>query len=442
MDRDAAPKESSVEVVPPFGWLLVRKVGFVGLGLVAGAAVLGLVATAIGSPPWVIHTARLFLVFAGAITVGAAVSMRPDLWQTWAIGAGAGLLAMAGTPAHWDSFRLLFGAIAAVAGAWTLALLAPSRYRLPVLSVGLVFHFSGIFFATTTPPPTPWVSEQAFGRVYTPYLQFVYMRNAYHFYSPEPGPASVIICLLKTETGTDAQGRKQYKTQWYVLPKRPADVKDPLGLTYYRRLSITEQLARVTPGLLQSSNAAEKNELLTRRRAVSRFIPLAPGEEQFTQYRLPEPSVSRFVLPSYASHIILENTDTATAGKTTVKIYRVEHRTMSVEEFANTRDQTDTITSPYHPSTYRPFFLGEFGFVADPDKPGAVRIELLNPQEPMLYWLIPIVPRLEPVPLGNNHRREFIDYMSIHALDTLNLNDKDVDDPQYRDRVFDWNQLR
>ena len=49
----------------------------------------------------------------GAITVGAAVSMRPDLWQAWAIGTGAALLAIVGTPAHWDSFRLLFGAMAA-----------------------------------------------------------------------------------------------------------------------------------------------------------------------------------------------------------------------------------------------------------------------------------------------------------------------------------------
>ena len=44
---------------------------------------------------------------------------------------------------------------------------------------------------------------QAFNRVYNPYLQFIYQRNAYHFYSPDPGPASVLVFLLKTETGTD-----------------------------------------------------------------------------------------------------------------------------------------------------------------------------------------------------------------------------------------------
>ncbi|MBP3957124.1 hypothetical protein J8F10_17810 [Gemmata sp. G18] len=442
MDRDAAPAESVAAVVPPFEWSFVRKVGIVGSGLVAGAAVLGLVATAMGSPPWVIHTARLFLVFGGAITTGAAVSMRPDLWQAWALGAVTGALAVAGTPAHWDSFRLLFGVCGAVAAAWAVALLVSVRYRLYALSAVMVFHFAGIFFATTSPPSTPWVTEQAFIRVYNPYLQFLYLRNAYHFYSPEPGPASVIVCLLKTETGTDAQGRKVYETRWVVLPKRPADVKDPLGLTYYRRLSITEQIARATPALLQPVHVAEKNEMLPRRRMVLRSIPLHPAEEETIQYRLPQPEVARFVLPSYASHIILENTDAAGAGKTTVKIYRLEHKTLSVEEFTNVLNRPGVISSPYHPSTYRPYFLGEFGFVPDPDKPGATHIELLNPQEPMLYWLVPIGPRPGGRPPGDPDKREFIDYMSIHALDTLNLSERDVDDPQYRDKVFDWNQLR
>ncbi len=442
MDRDAAPAaDSSAEVVPPFAWESVRKVGIVGLGMIATAAVLGLVATALGSPPWAIHTARLVLVFAGAITVGAAVSMRPDLWRTWLIGAGGGLLAIAGTPAHWDSFRLLFGALTAVATAWTLVLLAPPAYRLPALTAAVVFHFTGIFLATTTPPSTPWITEQAFMRVYNPYLQMIYMRNAYHFYSPEPGPASVLVCMLKTETGTDANGRKQYQTKWVVLPKRPADVRDPLGLTYYRRLSITEQLARASPGLLLPANSAEKSEMLPRRRAIAHIIPLHPNEEQLSQYRLPEATVARFVLPSYASHVILENIPPALTGKTTVKLYRMEHRTLSVEEFANVRGKGPG-ANPYSPTTYRPFFLGEFGYVADPDHPGATRIELLNPQEPMLYWLVPILPRPGGVPPGDPNKREFVDFLSIHALDPLNLSIDEVDDPKFRDRVFDWSQLR
>ena len=439
MDRDVAP---GTEVVPPFEWGSVRRVGLIGLGLMAGAAVLGLVATVVGSVPSALSTARLLLVFVGALAAGSALSMRPDLWRAWAVAAAAAALGVAGLPEHWDSFRLLFGALAAVGLTGAVTLAAPVRYRSPVLSLWIVFHFSGIFVATTTPPPTPWLTEQAFIRVYNPYLQFIYMRNAYHFYSPEPGPASVLVFRLKTEIGTDAQGQKQYTTKWVVLPKRPVDVKDPLGLTYYRRLSITEQVARATPGLLQVTNTAEKNEMLPRRQAVAHLIPMHPNEEPLAQYRLPQPEVARFVLPSYASHIILENVEPSLAGKTTVKVYRLEHRTMTIEEFANTRNRSGLVTDPFNPTTYRPFFLGEFGYVPDPNAPGTTRIELLNPQEPMLYWLVPILPRPGGVPPGDPDKRPFVDYLSIHALDPLDLNVDDVDASKYRDRVFDWNQLR
>lgn len=447
MDRGATPSSPSspslpvpeTEVVPPFEWATVRKIGLVGAGLIACAAVIGIVAFALDgntapTPKWWGHSVRLFLVLFGALTAGAAVSMRPDLWQSWAIGASAALLAVFGTPAHWDSFRLLFGAMTALALTWTVLLAAPAKYRLPVLSVLLVFHFSGIFFATTTPPSTPWVTEQAFVRVYNPYLQFVYLRNAYHFYSPEPGPASLLVFLLKTETGADEKGRKTYSTKWVVMPKRPADVRDPLGLTYYRRLSITEQLARSVPYGL-SMHPFERVDLLTRRKQVPIPLPRT-DEEVIVQYRLPQPEVARFVIPSYASHVILENTTPEEAKKTTVRMYRLEHSTMGVDEFTNWRKNPDANTNPYHPTTYRPFFLGEFNALG----------ELINPQEPMLYWLVPIPNRPGGVPPGSTTKRVFLDYLSFHALGPDGLGPDttvdDLGDPRFKDRVFDWHQLR
>jgi hypothetical protein len=412
----------------------VRKVGIGAIALIACAAALGAVAfaldgTTVPTPHWWGHTVRLFLVLFGAVAAGAAVSMRPDLWQAWGLGAGAAALAVVGTPAHWDSFRLLFGAMAAVALVWAALRAGPSRYRLPVLSALLLFHFSGIFFATTTPPATPWVTEQAFIRVYNPYLQFVYLRNAYHFYSPEPGPASILVFLLKTETGTDAQGRKQYATRWIVVPKRPGDVRDPLGLTYYRRLSITEQVARSVPYGL-ATHPYERLDLIARRRQVP--IPSPRTDDEFLmQYRLPQPEVARYVIPSYASHVILEHTTAEEAKKTTVKMYRLEHSTMGVDEFTNWRKLPDANTNPYHPMMFRPYFLGEFN----------ARGDLLNPQEPMLYWLIPILNR-PGVTANTPNRRAFIDFLSIHALDPLNLSIDEVDDARFKDRVFDWNQLR
>jgi hypothetical protein len=466
MDRDAAstspnPSDPLAEVVPPIEWAVVRKIGFVGTGLVAVAAILGLAATAIGdSAPWAIHTARLLLVLIGSVTVGAAVSMRPDLWQSWAVGAVASLLAIAGTPAHWDSFRLLFGALTAIAVTWTVFRLAPAKFRLPAVSMLVLFHFSGIFLATTTPPTgtynAPWVTEQAFTRIFNPYLQFVYLRNAYHFYSPEPGPASVLVFLLTTYEPQDKVGpggqpvketladilamtseeraKRVKKSEWVVLPKRPADVKDPLGLTYYRRLSLTEQLARGVPGL--QANTFEKSEMSQRRLMIAPTIPLHPSDEQITQYRLPEPTVARFVLPSYASHVILDHTpNKEVAAMTTVKVYRMQHNTMTVDDFINWRKRS-VPTSPYHPTWYRPFFMGEFN----------ARGDLVNPQEPMLYWLVPITARPGGIPPGETTKRDFLDYMSFHALGPEGLGPDttvdDLGDPKFKDRVFDWNQLR
>lgn len=435
MDRDAplpvsAPSE---EVVPPFEWAAVRRAGSIGLAMLAGAAALGGVATAV-DVGWGIHTARLLLVLVGSITVGAAVSMRPDLWPAWALGAVGAALAVVGTPAHWDSFRFLFLVLASVAVVFTVARAAP-RWRLPVLSAVLLFHFAGIFFATTTPPATPWVTEQAFVRVYNPYLQFLYLRNAYHFYSPQPGPASLLVFMLRTENTDAATGEKTYETKWVVMPRRPADVKDPLGLTYYRRLSLTEQLARGSPGLRAGS--FERDEILARRKSLSvtNVIPMHPVDDQDTQYQLPNSEVQRFVIPSYASHVILEHTpDAKTAARTTVRIYRMQHNTLGVEEFNNWQNHPGG-TSPYHPMTYRPYYVGEYN----------ARGDLLNSQEPMLYWLVPILPRPGGTPPGQT-KRPFLDYLSFHALgpevigpDTRVV---DLDDPKFKKLVFDWDQLR
>lgn len=441
MDRDAAlpvPSDPTAlaEVVPPYEWNFVRKVGFVGVGLLAIAAAIGLTATALeAGPEWPGNGVRLFLVLFGAIITGAAVSMRPDMWQAWGLGTLATILGYIGIPMHWDSFRILAAGMFVVAVTWTVFRAASPQYRLPALSAVVLFHFTGIFLATTTPLTTPWVTEQAFIRVYNPYLQFLYLRNAYHFYSPQPGPASVLAFLLKTEIGTDPKtGEKQYETRWVVLPRRPADLKDPLGLTYYRYLAVTEQVARATPAL--RSNTFESREMRKRRELVSIAIPPHPSDELDFQYQLLQPEVARYVVPSYASHVILENTpNKEVAAKTTVKMYRLQHNTMGVEEFINWRKRKEIISDPYHPTTYRPFFLGEFD----------ARGNLVNPQDPMLYWLVPITPRPGGLPVDAK-KRNFLDYMSFHALGPENLGHTttvdDLGDPRFEGRVFNWNQLR
>jgi hypothetical protein len=364
--------------------------------------------------------------------------MRPDLWWVWGLGSVAAALGVLGLPGWvsvadngWDSFHALFRVLSALAAAGAVLCAASLKVRV-LVSVGVIlFHFTGIFMAATAPNPRTWVNEQAFIRVYNPYLQFVYLRNAYQFYSPNPGPASILVCLIKTETGVDSQNRKQYKTQWVVLPRRPADIRDPLGLSYYRRLSLTQQISHVNDAALEIlTDASEKFGLFDRRR--SRSTPGQPGHIPFfpavllretAQYAIPSPEVARFVIPSYASHIIMEHAY-EDAARTTVKMYRFDHMTLSVDHFRNVK-ATDL---PYHPSTYRPYFLGEFN----------ARGELIDPQEPFLYWLIPIFPR--QIGINDPIQKTYEDYLSVHALG-MSLSEVLAAD-ENDGRVFNWGQLK
>ena len=161
------------------------------------------------------------------------------------------------------------------------------------------------------------------------------------------------------------------------------------------------------------------------------MYPYHPMDPLGFQYKLPSSDVSRYLLPSYASHVILQHTpDKETAAKTTVKIYRLEHRTMAIEQFS-VKLPNGQYQSPYHPGTYRPFFLGEFDALGN----------LINPLEPMLYWLVPVVPRA-PGPNDPNDpfRKEYLDYMSVHALE-MSLEEVLKAD-ESKGQVFNWSQLR
>lgn len=411
MDRDAPPS-APADVVPPVEWATARAVALAGAGLAGTAAAVGLVA-AVASLPWPFDTARLLLVFAGAVIAGLGVSLRPDRWEVWAVGAATAGLAYAGTPPHWDSFRFLFAVLGSVAVALGLLRVVPPAVRLGAVSAYILFHFGGIFLATVSPPPTPWLVEQLYSRVYSDYLHFAYLRNAYHFYSPEPGPASVLAILVRTEAGeeTTADGvrRKKYDTKWVVLPRRPADIRDPLGLTYYRRLALTEQLARGAPRHL---SLFEKAEMEERRKRLA-----TPGSDPYYplvgegDYRLPTPDITRYSIPAYARHLLLEHTPSKEAAeRTTVRIYRLEHRTLGVNEFTGELMPDRKPTDPYHPTTYRPFYLGEFDALG----------RLVDPQDPMLYWVVPVVPKAPGA-----DKKDYTDYLSAHA-----------------GLEFDWGQLR
>jgi hypothetical protein len=340
----------------------------------------------------------------GALLAGSAVSMRPGLWKAWLLAAGTGLLAaVVALPDHWDSARLLARVLTALAAAGAVLAAVPPLVRYSLVSLAVLFHFGGILTATTWPEPAPWVTQQMANRVYLPYLSFAYLRNAYHFYSPEPGPASLLFVLVKYEEIDPATGKQ--KAEWLVLPRRHEHMKDPLGLTYYRRLSITEAIAGTTADLF-TATTFEKLDARERRarRALTPGgadqIPLAPPEYEphHQQYRIPRPDITRYLLPSYAEHICAEFTATRRTQVASVKVYRAEHRIIPAYTFVHGGD-------PFDPVGYRVYYLGEY----TPDG------KLVNPQDEMLYWLVPVFPKPGGASPLDPDKKHFEEYLSRHA---------------------------
>jgi len=400
MDRDRLPLPD-----PRY----VYRVGLIGMAFCAVAAIYGFAMdqSGLGSPSYFYTTIRLILVAIGGLTVGAAISLRPGLSLIWPIAAGAALLASFGLPQHWDSARMLARVMFVIAVIASALIVASQSLRYGIISFVALVHFGGIFTATTWPNPTPWLTQQIGVRFYLPYLTFLYLKNAYHFYSPDPGPASLVFCLVTYEHDREFEHPKtkvmsKTSTKWITLPNRHTDWKDPLGLEYYRRLSITEQVNNVFPeGNLPS---AEKKQIEERRKKAdaglwSNYpqIPIAPDLFEPVQYRMPNPDTARNIVPSFAGHILHNASQPGRIAKS-VKIYRLEHKVTTSTAFADG-------AKPNHPTSFRPFYFGEYAL----DTKGLA--QLVDTQDPLLYWLVPILPKA----VSPDSPEDFKDYMSIHA---------------------------
>jgi hypothetical protein len=405
----APPNPPADDLLPKTPPQIVYRIGGLGAGLCAAAAAVGLIADAAGAGPGPVSTVRLLLVAAGAVLAGSAISLRAGLWQAWAIAAGAGLLSVVGLPDHWDSARLLAKVLTGVAAAGAVLAVLPPVWRYSLASLAVVFHFGGILTATTMPDPAPWISQQLFSRVYSPYLTFAYLRNAYHFYSPEPGPASHLYVLLKFEHDEidPKTGKPKVSASWVTQPNRRAHMKDPLGLTYYRRLALTEQLAGTIPDLFSPSTFERLDARQRRLHAALGLegkepIPVAPSdfEPEYNQYKVPRPDVTRYLLPSYTQHLAVEH---SAPGRRVVsmKVYRLEHRIVTAQAFV----AKDRPMDPFHPIGYRPYYLGEY----DPQG------KLIDPDDPLLYWLVPILPKPGGPSPNDPLQIDYDDYLSKHA---------------------------
>jgi hypothetical protein len=323
---------------------------------------------------------RFLLLFAGVLLAGIAVRQRfaEATWQldgrleTAAVLASAAvvaLLAYLGLARDWDSGHMVLIALILVAVAGALLVLLPRPVRLVVVSAWVLFHFGGIFVACIGSDPTqtqsPWLARKASEYLYRHYLGFLYLTNAYHFYSPDPGPQDLIWFRIKYADGTVREVR---------MPERG---HSPVPLHFTRRVALGNSIMMSVPYIAHLD--AVLAPIVQKRSAAiaARGIPLHPALHISLQYQEPTES-TKLYLASYVRHIAHEYPHPD--GKPeiaieSIRLYHVIHDLMQPRELAEG-------ASPTAPFYYRPYYMGEY-------KPTGAYTEA-GKRDPLLYWLLPI----------------------------------------------------
>ena len=170
---------------------------------------------------------RVLLVFGGVVAAGAAIAIKPKPQIILGGAAAAFLGALAlysgeGRSDHWDSIRLVLAVAAVVAALAALITALPKIPRRIFVSVFIVMHFMGILTAVTAAPPAPWLANVVWTYFYRPYLEFMYLNNAYHFYAPEPGPAFLFWFRIEYTVANDPQPARAFRYE-HVAVWQPDD---------------------------------------------------------------------------------------------------------------------------------------------------------------------------------------------------------------------------
>jgi hypothetical protein len=354
---------------------------------------------------------RLGLAFLGAFVALTAAANRlrqagwdlPERLNSAALVSLAGLAALIGYLAMdpaWDSGKMFFAALFILALVGAVLVLLPPLGRRVLLSLLIVFHFGGIAVAiTSVDPPNstgPWLSKQLWTRVYRPYVGFMYLTNAYHFYSPDPGPPALLWFSVSYTDGS---------RMWVKMPDRG---NSPIGMHYQRLLALPEHsflpqprlpLNQLELGLLPPGKMPERGsweEIYHRRELGSTLkfrpdglpIPMLQDLEPAQQYR--EPDDTRKPVLAAIAHRVLHTAPRSADGATprTVKMYRVTHLILSPQELAEGVDPLDK-------EKYVGYFMGEF------DREG----RLVDSTEPFLYWYLPVFKVPEDYPENNPQLR-------------------------------------
>ncbi|MFM7150288.1 MAG: hypothetical protein ACKO23_10640 [Gemmataceae bacterium] len=396
MARDAAPISADRPPIQDRPWTLL---------------VLGMILVLAG---WLISRATEFpgpvplaITFSGAALLIFAV-IRQVSGETWnwpgriesaSLVSIAGLGAMAGYAAMrppWNSGQMFFGALFILSLAGCLLILLPPLGRKIALTLFVLFHFAGMAVCVTSIDPPgntgPFVAKQLWTWIYRPYLSFMYMTNAYHFYSPDPGAPELFWFAIQYDDGSYT---------WIKLPDRG---NSPVAMHYQRLLALpahtfaassrlplsTAEMALIP--IEQRSPRGPWEEIYYRREMGSTLefrrqekprrlpIPMVLDMDVSWQYR-EATDTSKKSLASVARRIFWtappprdeEGNVKAEVRVKSVKMYRVVTQVLSPLELSQG-------ISPLEKTKHLPFFLGEFDAYGN----------LVDDREPFLYWYLPI----------------------------------------------------
>jgi hypothetical protein len=348
--------------------------------------------------PWGAWLAVAFLRRAGSpgsVTAREETAALLTLAALTAFTASWALYLGADRAQEWDTIRFFLAVVALVPLVAAPLIVVSRGVRRAVVSVLILVHFGGILTAVMSAPPAPWLAGLVWTWFYRPYLEFMYLNNAYHFYAPEPGPASYLWYRIEFE---DAEHRPHSK--WLKIPDMDDNTgrpRYPVALDYQRMLAMTENTVHGEPrptkvvgpdGLLHDAafyvERVKHSPLVgggpvvigVQRPETGLILPFHPDVSLDKQYQAPN-AVSRRLLESFARNV-MQKAAAENPGLTPVKAkaYRVVHIIVQPQVLAAGWD-------PCYPTFYVPYYMGEFYADGKMTKAGQ--------EDPFLYWLVPIL---------------------------------------------------
>jgi hypothetical protein len=368
-------------------------------------ALAGLLIGAVHFGDWSVPI-RFVVLAVGVLSAGIAVAINP---RSALVLLGAAFVALvasfAGPPDEWDSARLVLRVMAVVAGVCAVLVLLPTGVRRAVISLLILIHFGGIITAVASASES-WLAKQVWIYFYRPYLNLMYLNNAYHFYSPEPGPAQLLwFCIEYEKDEGDPEGTRYLR--WVKVPNmdskgnhlRADGTPLSLNIEYTRRLSLAQHTDFPGPPIapINLLNLATARDM----EAAEKGIPSlqqtveALGLAGEAQYREPN-DVAKKWLQMYARHVAhnYPHQDKPWLEVKGVKIYKVIHNIMLPGMIAKGMQ-------PDEPTRYHPYYMGEFDKDGQMKQPlNALNLivyrsrdgkEYTEKRDRLLYWLIPIM---------------------------------------------------